>query len=59
MCVSCGCGIAEEDHGDERNITLRDLEEAANAADLTVAEVATNIQEAVAQTSGQGVKAED
>lgn len=44
MCTSCGCGIPDDDRGDERNITLEDLEDAADAAGITVEEVVDNIQ---------------
>jgi hypothetical protein len=44
MCVSCGCGEGHDDHGDPRHLTLEDLEQAAEAANLTVEEVVQNIQ---------------
>lgn len=47
MCTSCGCSVLDDDHGDYRNITMADLEEAASAAGVSVEEVARNIQEAV------------
>ena len=31
MCVSCGCGSPEDKHGDDRNITLSELQAAADA----------------------------
>ena len=43
MCVSCGCGKVNEDHGDERNITMDKLEGAAEAAGKSVGEVTKNI----------------
>jgi hypothetical protein len=46
MCASCGCGKFQDDHGDDRHITLRDLEEAAEASDITVQEVMENLREA-------------
>jgi hypothetical protein len=51
MCVSCGCGEYENDHGDKRNITMKSLEEAAAAGGTSVEKVAQNIQEAAQQTS--------
>lgn len=42
--MSCGCGIPDEDHGDERNITMANIEDAADAAGLTVDEVLDNIE---------------
>ena len=29
MCMSCGCGKPNDNHGDVRNITLSNLEQAA------------------------------
>jgi len=49
MCASCGCRQVNEDHGDERHITMSDLEEAAVAADVSVDEVVQNLQAAVGQ----------
>jgi hypothetical protein len=45
MCMSCGCGVADAAHGDERHITLDDLEAAANAVGITLDEVIRNIVE--------------
>lgn len=45
MCVSCGCRQLDESHGDDRNITMDDLEQAAEAAGLGVGDVIENIRE--------------
>ncbi len=45
MCVSCGCGALEDSHGDERNITLTKLHAAAEAAQITMPELAKNLQQ--------------
>ena len=47
MCVSCGCGEVHNDHGDPRHLTLEDLEQAAEAAHLTVEQVVQHIQTSV------------
>ena len=47
MCVSCGCGAPNEKHGDDANITMSDLERAAQAANSSPTQVAENIQQAV------------
>lgn len=47
MCLSCGCGDPNADHGDERHITMEDLEAAAEAADITVEEVLQNLEAGV------------
>jgi hypothetical protein len=44
MCMSCGCGKPNDDHGDERNITREDLDRAAEAADTTPDRAAENIR---------------
>jgi hypothetical protein len=46
MCASCGCGKLHDDHGDDRHLTLDDLEDAAEAAGIDVQEVAQNILQA-------------
>jgi len=51
MCASCGCGMVNEDHGDERMITLADLEEAAG---ISVREVVENLQSAISQGTASG-----
>lgn len=43
MCVSCGCGKPDDDHGDSRNITESDLNRAAQAAGTTRENVVQNI----------------
>ena len=43
MCMSCGCGNPDDDHGDSRNITMNDLNRAAEAAGTTRDKVVQNI----------------
>ena len=45
MCASCGCGVPEDNHGDDRNINWSQVVAAAQASDITPAEAARNIQE--------------
>jgi hypothetical protein len=47
MCISCGCGEPDEQHGDERNLTMRQVEDAAEAAGISPQAVAANVSEAV------------
>jgi len=54
MCASCGCGMANEDHGDDRHITRNDLEQAAEAANISGQEVVENLQETVRQEGMEG-----
>lgn len=45
MCLTCGCGEPNADHGDSRHITLNDLQAAADAAEISSDEAANNLQE--------------
>ncbi|GAB61958.1 hypothetical protein KSU1_C0362 [Candidatus Jettenia caeni] len=47
MCMSCGCGEANADHGNKDHITMEDIEKAAKAAGTTPEEVVQNIQHTV------------
>jgi hypothetical protein len=53
MCVSCGCGEPNERHGDDRHITQDDLQQAADAANISLDEVVQNISTGT-QQAGQG-----
>ena len=52
MCATCGCGIPEDKHGDERNINWSEIEAAAQANDISTDEAVKNIQD-MAQQQGQ------
>lgn len=43
MCASCGCGDVRDNHGNPANITLDDIQRAAEAARLEPEDVAANI----------------
>jgi hypothetical protein len=43
MCISCGCGRPNDNHGDQRNITLQDIDAAAEAAGTTREKILQNI----------------
>ena len=45
MCLTCGCGEPNDNHGDGRHIIMDDLNNAADAADVSVDEAARNLQE--------------
>jgi hypothetical protein len=47
MCLTCGCGEPNADHDDPAHITYDDLKRAAEAAEISVAEAVTNLNEAV------------
>ena len=46
MCLSCGCGEPNDNHGDPRHITQDMLQAAAEAAEIGTDEAAHNIVEA-------------
>ena len=52
MCISCGCGQCNDNHGDRRQITMDDFEQAAAASGLSVDEVADNITQAATVADG-------
>lgn len=55
MCISCGCGSPNDDHGDSRNITLQDIDQAAVAAGTTRDRILQNITRGSQQdSSGNG-----
>ena len=54
MCLSCGCGEPNERHGDDRHITQDDIDAAAEAAEISTAEVITNLQAGTQGVGGNG-----
>ncbi len=53
MCASCGCGKVNDDHGDPRHITLAEIEQAAEAAGLSVQETINNMAQSVGEKMAQ------
>jgi len=53
MCLSCGCGEPNATHGDDRHITMSQLEEAASASDISTMQAAENIIEGLRQAGGE------
>ena len=53
MCLSCGCGNPNKDYGDNRHITMKDVDQAAQAAGVTRDQAVQNIVNTVAQGQGQ------
>lgn len=47
MCVTCGCGQPNNDHGNPDFITMDELQKAAKAANESVEDAAKNIAESV------------
>jgi hypothetical protein len=54
MCASCGCGRAEDEHGDPRHIKLSEIQAAAKAANVDPAKVIDNMRQMVAQSGPSG-----
>lgn len=44
MCMSCGCGDVDNDHGNPDNITQEELQRAAEAANISKQQAADNIR---------------
>jgi hypothetical protein len=53
MCLSCGCGEPNASHGDDRHITMADLEAAAQASNISPLQAAENIIDGLRQTDGE------
>ena len=51
MCMNCGCGKPEDQHGSQDNITRQALEKAAEANKTDLRQTADNISAAVDQLS--------
>ncbi|MBW3578057.1 MAG: hypothetical protein KY462_10040 [Actinobacteria bacterium] len=54
MCYTCGCGEPTSDHGDERNITERDFERAADAMDISPEQARRNALGLLREVESQG-----
>ena len=51
MCATCGCGIPEDKHGDDRNINWSEIVAAAEANGITPEQAVQNAQEMARQQS--------
>ncbi len=49
MCLSCGCMMPDDQHGDERYIVIQDIVDAATADGATVEQTWQNMQATMAQ----------
>ena len=49
MCANCGCGVPEDDHGDDRNINWSAIVASAEANDISPAEAVQNMQKMAEQ----------
>lgn len=53
MCYNCGCGMSDDDHGDQRNITNKTFEGAAQANDMSGDQAKTNTLKLLQEQTGQ------
>jgi hypothetical protein len=44
MCANCGCGVPEDKHGDDRNISWSEVVASAEANSISPAEAVQNMQ---------------
>ena len=58
MCMNCGCGQPNEDHGNPANITAQDLQRAGDANGQSLRESAQHIIETVEQMDASGREGE-
>jgi hypothetical protein len=49
MCANCGCGIPDDNHGDDRNINWSAIVTSAEANDISPAEAVQNLQKMAEQ----------
>src|SRR2546425_6894284 len=52
MCISCGCDEPEANHGNPKHITLQQLEDAAEAAEVDINQLKKNIDEGLKRYAG-------
>jgi len=58
MCLDCGCMKPNDEHGDNRHLTMKQVEDAAKASDISVDEAVKNIIKTMKEaTSGTSKKA--
>ena len=55
MCMTCGCGKPNDDHGDAANIVYDQLEAAARAADIDAETAADNLHDLAKQIRDSGM----
>ena len=55
MCLDCGCGKPNDDHGNADHLTMKQVEKAAKASEISVDEAVKNITQAMkdAQTASE------
>jgi hypothetical protein len=57
MCMTCGCGKPNDQHGDSANIIYDQLLAAADAANIDAEKAADNLHDLAKQIRDQGMPA--
>jgi hypothetical protein len=57
MCMTCGCGKPNDQHGDAANITYDQLQAAANAANIDPEKAADNLHDLAKKVRDEGLAA--
>jgi hypothetical protein len=52
MCISCGCDEPEANHGNPKHVTLQQLRDAAEAAEVDMDQLLKNIEEGLKRYAG-------
>ncbi len=52
MCITCGCDEPEANHGNPKHITLQQLKDAAEAAEVNMGQLSKNIEEGLKRYGG-------
>jgi len=52
MCITCGCDEPEANHGNPKHITLQQLKDAAEAAEVDINQLKKNIDEGLKKYAG-------
>jgi hypothetical protein len=47
MCLTCGCGLPHDNHGNPDYLTIEQLEKSARADNMTLGEAVKNLVETV------------
>ena len=54
MCMTCGCGQPNDQHGDDAHITYHQLQAAANAAGIETEQAADNLHDLAKKLRDEG-----
>jgi len=52
VCITCGCDEPEANHGNSKHITLQQLKDAAEAAEVDITQLSKNIKEGLKRYGG-------